>query len=329
MGFPTFQLAPEGILRRVRARVRPLELFALLLAFGMALGFAYLDAVYEIGAFPDYRTFLKTADGVLGSETGGYFYAHSFLPVFALLDLLPLYAGYVLWSALNILGVWLAARIFNGNAALAVLNYQMLYVLFYGNIIGIIAGALGLMWWALHSGWRWKWEMAGVLWAVAATKFQAGIPIGLALLLLVDANLFQRLRVLLVALLIGLLSLVAYPDWVGILIQTTREVPPDVRGNLSLWQYFGALTLILWIPPLLARFSVGRRLVMVACATALALPYFQQTDLLLLYMLPVGALPALAGSLGFPLFAVAQWTGLKLLVVIPIALYIAAGRKTY
>lgn len=317
-------LTPETISRRVRTRLKPFELFAVLLALGMALGFAYLDGIYQIGAFPDYRTFIKTADGIFGSESGGYFYAHWMRPVFALLDLLPLHAGYVVWSAVNLLGIWLAARIFGGHVSLALLNYQMLYVLYYGNIVGVIVGALALMYWALHAK---RWELAGLCWLIAATKFQLGIPIGLALLLFtVPATPFQRLRVLIVPLLVALLSLIVYPGWVETLIQTSRDVPPDARGNLSLWQYFGAVTLILWLPALLPptlrpRLSPMRRLIMVAAATALALPYFQQTDLLMLYVLPVGMLPALVGSLGFPLFALAQWAGLKWLVAIPMALY--------
>jgi hypothetical protein len=112
------------------------------------------------------------------------------------------------------------------------------------------------------------------------------------------------------------------------LIETARALPPDTRASLSLWQYIGVAAGLLWLPPLLAlmphsplRLSDGRRLALVVCAVALALPYFQQTDLLLLYVLPVGALPALVGSLGFPLFAAAGWTGLKALAIIPAAVY--------
>jgi hypothetical protein len=322
----TFDLVPARINARLRARITPVEVFALLLAFGMALGFASLDATHEIGAFPDYQTFLKTADGVFASPSGGYFYAHSFRPVFSLLDLLPFYVGSVVWSGLNILGIWFAARVFNGNRVLALLNYQMLYVLYYGNIVGVIVGSLALMWWALHSSSRIKWELAGLFWAIAATKFQLGIPIGLALFLLVDATAFQRLRVVIVPLVVMLLSLIVYPDWVRALFQTMQTLPPNTQGNLSLWQYFGAITLLLWLPTLLPGLTQGRRLVLVACATALALPYFQQTDLLILFVLPVGAIPALLGNLGFPLFALAQWAGLKWLVLIPLGLYLTALR---
>ena len=50
------------------------------------------------------------------------------------------------------------------------------------------------------------------------------------------------------------------------------------------------------------------------------MPYFQQADLLVLYALPVGAFPAL-GNLGFfyPWF---QWGALKLMAVVPLAIYL-------
>jgi hypothetical protein len=323
---PTFNLAPDKINVRLRARITPFELFALLLTFGVALVFTYFDSQSQLKAFPDFLTFLRTSNAVSVADLDGYFYAHWFRPVFALLNLLPFHTAVVIWSALNIIGIWFAARVFNGNRVLALLNYQMLYVLYYGNIVGVIVGALALMWWALHSSSRFKWELAGLCWAIAATKFQLGIPIGLALFLLVDATPFQRLRVVLIPLVVMLLSLIVYPDWVSLLYQTIQTLPPNTQGNLSLWQYFGAVTLLLWLPVLLPGLSQGRRLVLVACATALALPYFQQTDLLILFVLPVGAIPALAGNLGFPLFALSQWAGLKWLVLIPLGLYLMALR---
>lgn len=316
---PPFELAPEKINQRLRARLTRLEFFVLGLSAGMLLVFAYLDISADIGAFPDYRTFIKTADGIYGSETGGYFYAHWFIPVFEVLNILPLHLGYIVWGFMNILGVWYAARVFGGNGALALVSYQMLYVLFYGNIAGVIAGALAFMWWALHSK---RWELAGLGWVIAATKFQLGVPLGLTLLLIADISWFARLRVLAIPLLVTLVSLIVYPNWPLTLYETTLAVPPDIRGSISLWQWFGALTLILWIPPLVLRLSPGRRLPAITAVLALAIPYFQQTDLLALYVLPIGLLPLL-GNIGY-LFTAFQWLGLKPLVIIPLMLYIWA-----
>lgn len=313
-----FELLPEKIEARLRTRLTPLELFALLFAVGMLLMFAYSDATYNIGAFPDYRTFIKTAEGVFGSETGGFFYAHWSRPLFSLLNLLPIYAGYVLWGILNIAGVWFAARVFGGRLIITLLSYQMFYVLYYGNIVGVIAGGLALLWWMLHRG---RPEIAGIGLVIACIKVQLGLPFGLMLILLADVTWMQRARALLVLLIVGLLSLVVYPGWLETLIDTTRTVPPNTLGNIALWQYVGAGALVLWLPMLYCwrGWNNGRRLAAFGAALALTLPYFQQTDLLVLFVLPVGWL-AILGNVGF-LFLVMSWSALKLLVIVPLVLY--------
>ncbi len=318
-----FDLAPERMQRRVRAPLTPWEFFALLFAFGIAIAFVYIDAAFQAQSFPDYRTFMDATRG----DFGGFFYGFWVLPVLHGFALLPEYVGYLLWSALNILGVWFAARVFNSSIALAVLSYQMLYVLFYGNIAGIIVGALGVLWWSLH---RRRLLLAGVAFIAACTKVQLGLPLALAVLLLAPLSLRDKARVLVIPALVVLASFALYGNWILTLWEWSQRVAPNTAGSISPWRWFGPLALVVWIPVLLAFLpgrggSAGARLALVAAATALGIPYFQQTDLLALFALPVAALP-LVGNLGY-LFVVFAWAGFAPLVIVPVIGYALAIRK--
>jgi hypothetical protein len=310
---PPFDLAPERMDFRLRARFGKAEFGALILAIAFVLGFAYLDTAYEFNGFNDYRVFMNATQG----DYGGFFYGFWIMPLLQAFNLLPLHLGYILWGLLNITGVWYAARVFGGNGTLALISYQMLYVVFYGNIAGIIVGALALMWWALYHR---RPYLAGLAFLIAASKFQLGVPLGLTLLLLADVSWQDRGRVILVLLVGVMLSLILYPNWVLTLYEWTKIVPPNTAGSISPWRWFGALTLILWIPPLVLKLPPGHRLVAIGAALALASPYFQQTDLVALYALPTAWI-ALLGNLGY-IFIGFEWAGFAILAIIPLILYI-------
>jgi hypothetical protein len=307
-------LDPERIEKRLRQRPSKAEVAALAIGLSLTFGFALLHA-QGVPTGLDYQVFLDAARG----DPYGYYYAEWFLPIFNALDLLPFELGYVLWNLLNLAGMWLALRVFNGPRALTLFSYQMLYILYYGNIVGVILGALALAWWALH---RNRFLIAGLGFFVAATKFQLGIPLGLALWLLADISWYTRLRSLLVALIGLLASLVIWPGWPLELYDRLLTSPPYAMGNVSLWPILGPVVLLLLLPPLLLKLSTTRRLIAWTAAIALVLPYFQQTDLLGLFVLPVGRLPLL-GNIGY-LMVLQSWTALQWLVIVPILAYIWA-----
>lgn len=310
---PLFDLAPERMDARLRARFGKWEFFALVLAIAFTLGFAYMDMAFDYGGFNDYREFMSATQG----EYGGFFYGFWIMPVLQALNLLPIHLGYVLWGVLNIAGVWYAARVFGGNVTLTLVSYQMLYVVFYGNIAGIVVGALALMWWALHHR---RYGLAGFAFLIAAAKFQLGVPLGLVMLALVDMTWRNRLIVVIVPVVGALLSLLLYPNWPLDLYKWSQRVPPNTAGSISLWRWIGPLALILWIPPLALKMPTGHRLVAIAATLALASPYFQQTDLVALYALPTGWIPLL-GNLGY-VFIGFEWAGFAVLTIIPVILYI-------
>lgn len=262
----------------------------------------------------DYRIYIGTLEGQFTS----YYYGYWLLPLFALPGRLPHPLGYLLWIAANIAGVWFAARVFGGRAGRALFSFQMLYMLFFGQFIGLLMGGLALLWWGLANR---RWHLAGMGLLIAAAKFHVGIPWGLFLLLLADVRWRDRLRTLLIPLAGVALSLWAYPLWPLQMLRLAQETPPNTWGSITLWQYLGPLVLLLWLPPLLLPMTRGRRFIALAVTTCIALPYFQQADLLGLLVLPIGWV-ALLGNLGFLLFFLG-WEALRVLAIVPLVLYVA------
>jgi hypothetical protein len=300
---------------RLRRRPNRAEAFALAFAFGVLALFLWLD--HRLGYIPfDYNVYIKTAHGDLLQ----YYYADWILPLFWLWAKLPSLVGFGLWSALNIFCLFLAARVFGGRASLVLLNFQFFYCLFLGQITGLLVGGLALGWWAMAHK---KWHLAGLGFWLAATKFQIGLPLGLLLWLASGIGWRDRLRVLLLPSLLTLATFLVFPDWPVHLLERIHAVAPYDWGSISLWRALGPAALIFFLPPLCLPMQRERRLLALAAAIPLALPYFQSADLLVLYVLPVGWFPVILGNLGF-LFFVYEFSILRLLWIIPLIIYLSA-----
>ncbi|MBI4927961.1 MAG: DUF2029 domain-containing protein [Anaerolineae bacterium] len=261
----------------------------------------------------DYTYFTDSAGGTLDHFFMGFW----IMPIFKFLRLLPVPVGYVLWGLLNLAGVWFAARVFRANATWALLVYQLLYMLYYGQISGLIAGGLGLAWYGLVHR---KWDWAGLGFLIAGAKPQTGLMAGGLLWLMVPLPWKHKLRLLVVPSLGVLLSLLIYPHWPAQILDEWRVVQPNDFASITFWRWIGPAGLLLILPPLLVNLDWQRRTIALVCACTLAFPYFQQADLLILYVLPVGALPVL-GNLGF-LYPWFQWDALKLMAVVPLSIYL-------
>lgn len=287
------------------------EIFALGLAFGAAGVFLWLSPTLSFTFF-DFKIYLNTAHG----DFAGYYYGYWVLPIFAALAKLPLTISYVLWGSLNIVGIFFAARVFGGKAALALMSYQMFYTLIYGGISGVIVGGLALCWWGLVNR---KWGMSGLGIALASAKYQLGIPGIVLLLFMSDIPWKDRLRALVVPVLVWVASLFLYPGWPFEAISNILNAPPNFNGSISLWRWLGPWALLLWIPPLLLRLPTEQRFLALTATTGLALPYFQQSDLLFLMILPIGWV-GLLGNLGY-LLSVYGWVALQILALLPLVVY--------
>jgi len=306
-------MSPDNINRRLRARPSLAEVFALGVSVSLALYYTYLASQNQY--FPyDLQNYLNAARG----DTSFYYYGYWMLPLFGALAALPESLQLGLFFVANILATWLAARVFGGAPALAVLNYQLLYGVYYGQLTGIIIGGLALFHWGLASR---RWLLAGTGLLIGCAKFQLGVPLALVLWLLSDAPWRVRLKALIIPAVAAGLSLVIYPLWpLEVAERIMVANPPNDWGSVSLWRWVGPLALLLWLPTLLLPMPRQRRLVAVIATAALALPYFQQADLIALYALPVGWL-SLLGNVGF-LFSTHAWYALQAVVIVPLTAYI-------
>lgn len=307
-------LTRQAIDKRLFQRLTLLELFALSLCLGILLIFAWYQSQGKAFSY-DFETYLLAGNGDLHV----HYYAFWVLPVFRALTAVPPIPAFVIWNLFNILGIFLASRILGGGnkGVFALLTYQMFYVLYYGNIIGILVGGLALCWWGLTHH---RWYLAGIGLVIALTKYQLGISFGLIFLLIADITWRDRFKVLTVPVVVLLVSLFIYPGWPLQSMQIILTNPPNSLGSISLWRWLGPLALIFWFPPLYLPLPAQQRLVALAAAATLSLPYFQQTDLLALFVLPVGWL-ALAGNLGFYLYVQGGWDALTVLAIVPLAIY--------
>lgn len=306
-----FELPTENIAARLQRPPGRTELFAIAVIGAIWLGFGLLS-LQGVGIAYDWSIFYNTAV----RDYTGFYYGPWILPLYHLLALLPFAPSYIAWNLINLVMLWLAARMFGGNMAVMLLSYQSIYCLFYGQIVGLVAGALALMYWALL---RERYILAGLLFALASVKPQIGFVMGVTFILLANTSWFNRIKVVFVSSLPVLASVIWYPDFIAD-VYYGRTSPPNDLGSISLWQYIGAWALVLWLPTLLLRLSPGKRVIAVLITTALTLPYFQQTDLLLLYALPTGLL-GLLGNIGY-LMIFLGWRALPLVVIVPLVGYV-------
>lgn len=303
---------PEVIKQRLSARVSRIEFFAIGLNLGMLGIFLWVHAQIEFEPW-DFATYIQAGRGDYSLN----YYAFWIMPFFQMLALIPTPLNFILWNAANIGGVFFAARVFGGKAGTALLTFQMLYILFFGQIIGILIGGLAICWWGITNK---RWNVAGLGLILASAKFQTGVTLGLSLLLIAQISWRERLRVVVVPGFIVLLSLILYPSWPVELISTLRNAPPNDWGSITLWRWVGPFALLLWLPPFLLPIKKDLRFIALASANALTLPYFQQTDLLTLYILPVGGLLKLLGYLPLS-FQYLQFISFQLLALVPLILY--------
>ncbi len=309
-----FTTDPAIINTRLKARLSRSEFFGLTIALAM-IGLIFIIAPYpNVFPFVDYNIFVNASQG----NVIYYYYAYWLLPIFSILHWLPAPLGIIIWDMLNIGGIWFAARVFGGRGWLALVSYQMLYTLFVGQIAGIVVGCLALLWWGLANR---KWHWAGVGLAIATAKYQLGGLGGLFLLSLATPAWREKWRVFIVPALVAVVSLIVYPLWIVEEFQRIQTIPPNDWGSITLWRWIGAWGLLLFLPPLLVPLSKEKRLIGLLTAAALALPYFQHTDLLLLFTMPIGWF-ALLGSAGYGL-PIWGWYGMQ--ITVPILLLVLYG----
>ncbi|MEZ4667184.1 MAG: hypothetical protein R3E39_04575 [Anaerolineae bacterium] len=306
-------LDAESVAKRLRARPGKMEVFALGMTICLSAYFVFLAHTGQY--FPyDYMNYRNAAFG----DPSFYYYGYWFLPFFQLLGVLPDGLQLVIYFMLNILAVWFAVRVFGGKTAPLLFGYQMLYGLYFGQLTGIIVGGLALFWYGMVNR---RFYLAGLGLLIACTKIQTGLPITITLWLIAPLSWRERLQILIIPIIAVVASFAIYGFWpLEVLYRVTTGNPPNDWGSVSLWRLFGPSVLALWLPTIMLPFTRVRRMMAVMATTAIALPYFQQADLITLFVFPTGWFP-LAGNIGL-LFPFVKFTALQAIAVVPSTMYL-------
>ena len=308
-----FSFDQELINQRIRRKISIGEYFGLLIALGFTFIFIWNSYHYKIGAVDLIHSYLPAGRG----DFSEFRYPYWIVPVFQILEELPFLFGYGIWMVLNIFCVLFATRVFGGKPILALASYQMLYVLYYGQITGLLVFGLAIAWWGMSNK---RFYIAGFGLLLSATKPQVGLIMGLLLFLFADVTWTERAKILIVPIIISAISIIIWPGWPQDVILTLINNPLNTNGDFSLWQWIGFWSLLLYLPVLIIPFSGTQKLLMIFITFILSFPYFQHTGLLILFCLPIGWIPLL-GYIGV-LRSVIGWTALKLIVVLPLVLYL-------
>lgn len=282
------------------------------LAIIFAAGSFYLLSV-DMGQYFN-CDFLALSNALQG-DTSQFFYPYWFLWLLYPFTSMPEPLGITIWSLMNLAGVYYGTKTFGGKWWLAIFSFQMAYTLWVGNVVGFVLGGAAF----LFSSLEMKKPVLGGLGLLLCTiKPQLGVPIAVGIIVLSNLNWIARLKTLIIPGFGTILSLFIYPGWPNQLLETLQNTPPNDAASISLWPIFGPIVLMLWIPVFLPGMSKRDRLILIACAQAVTLPYYQQTDLLAIFLFPLGFAPIL-GNLGF-LSLHFGWTGVEFLSLIPLSI---------
>jgi hypothetical protein len=193
--------------------------------------------------------------------------------------------------------LYFSVRVFGGKHWMVFTSFAFAWTTIYGQIDGLVVGALAFAWWALNRGNPW---LVGAGLALASIKPQLALPIGLAIWWWTPG----RLKALLIPLVVFGLSLLQWGWWVPAWLAELQNTP-DLVGlsrNLSWLPQLGGWVLLIWPVVLLAKLPRPRKIILLAAATALTVPYFPLPSAVLFLVMPAPLwvyillqLPALAG----------------------------------
>lgn len=301
--------------RRIKRKPTLGEVFGVMFGVLLSIGLVVIrqqqgfDTIQGI----DFGTFMNSVEG----NYADFYYPNWSIALFWLIRLLYFPAlMYVVWNTLNLLGIAFAARVFDGKSLVALLSYQMLFSLYFGQIVGVLVAGLAWYWWFMR---RDQPLIAGIGAVLALIKPQVSVPILITMGLLANEKWRSRIISSVPSVVALVLSLLVWGNWIADLLARSEANPPMTAGSIALWQYIGAWCFLLWIPAIVVPMSPIRRLVIITATTAIATPYYIHNGLLSLFVLPVGWL-GLLGNLGY-LMATMGWAAVKLTAIVPIVAY--------
>lgn len=304
---------PAHIAERVRTQPSGFE-WIVIASIGLIL---ILASPYS-GSGIDWEIFAGAADGDFISDRGlGYYYAYWLLPIFELYALPGLLVGGLLWSFTNVAGVWFAARVFGARSSVVLAGFGTLSGFYTGTITGVALAAMAGMWWAAHEQ---RWTLLGGLSLLAVAKPQWGIPLAGLIVLQARPPLFAWFRMAIVPVPIVAASFAAFGWWPGEILDRASVISPE--GNGSLWYFIGPVVVVLWLPTLLPM-SAHRRLALVAATALMAVPYVQQYDYAVVWVMAGDGLGLISHVHGLLSSTVGREAARAFQTLMPMAAYAA------
>jgi hypothetical protein len=202
--------------------------------------------------------------------------------IFAVLGWLPEPAAYLLLSTACIALLYFAVRQYGGKHWIVFTSFAFAWTLYYGQIDGLVIGGLAIAWWAIQKQHPYL---------VGAGLILASIKPQLSVFLLIAIWWWSpsRWKALVIPLVIAGLSFLAWgwwlPGWFKALAQTDDLLM--LSRNISLWTIFGWWIWLIW--PLVAVLSLERwrKLIAIAAATAITVPYFPLPSSVLFLVMPI------------------------------------------
>lgn len=304
---------PARVRQRLRVAPSPIE-WLIIASIGLIL---VLASPYP-GSGIDWEIFAGAADGDFVSDRNlGYYYPYWLLPLFDLYALAGLTVGGLLFSFTNVAGMWFAARVFGARSAVVLAGFGTLSGFYTGTVTGIAVAALAGMWWAAHER---RWTLVGALSLVAVAKPQWGVPLAGLIVLQARPPIGAWIRMMLVPVPVVALSFAAYGWWPAEILERAEALPP--AGNGSLWYFVGPVVVVLWLPTMLPMDN-HRRLALVAATSLMAVPYVQQYDYAVVWVLAGDGL-GLVSYLHGILYSAVGWEAARAFqTVMPMAVYAA------
>lgn len=301
---------------RIRDRVRTPPSFIEWIVI-VSIGVILFASTGYTGHGIDWEIFSGAADGEFTSEFGlGYYYAYWLLPVFDIYALAGVGIGGLLWSFSNVAGVWFAARVFGARPAVVLAGFGALSGFYTGTITGVALAAIAGLYWAAHEG---RWTLVGALSLLAVAKPQWGLPLTAIIVIHERPPVLAWIRMALVPVPVVLMSLAAFGWWPADILRRATENPPE--GNGSLWFFVGPAVLLLWVP-LLLPMTTRRRMALVGAVSVMAVPYVQQYDFVVLWVLATDGLGLISHLDGLLIGLVGSEGARGFQVLMPLASYI-------
>lgn len=227
--------------------------------------------------------------------------------------------AYITLSLISIAVLFASTLIFGGKTWKVFLSFPFAWTLFYGQIDSLAIAGVALALWALDHE---KHYLVGVGFVLAWIKPQLTLPLTIAILWWSPA----RLKAFVFPVLVLLATFLRWgfwiPDWVAFL--DTTDILTSLSRNMSSWPVIGPAVLFIWVLTILTHLPRERKILLIAAATSIAMPYYPLPSFILHLSMPlplwawaVVQLPAIGMLVGIDVYDVSK--------LIPIALFLWAA----